>query len=227
MKIIFVRHGHPNYVDDCLTELGHTQAEAADERLKQEKIDAFYSSSCGRAYETAVHIANRHGKEVVKLDFMREIQWGPKGGQPHADYNPWAKVSEMVECGMPVMDSNWEDNELMKDNFVSERIRLVGDNFDKWLSQLGYEREGDYYRVKRVNQSCIMLASHGGSSSSVFARIFNIPFPCIAANFRIDFTGISEVHFENKIGGLISPKIALFNDSKHLNNIDTDNKFDM
>ena len=29
MKIIFVRHGHPNYQLDCLTELGHPQAEAA------------------------------------------------------------------------------------------------------------------------------------------------------------------------------------------------------
>ena len=39
MKIIFVRHGHPDYMKDCLTELGHPQAEAAAERLKNEKID--------------------------------------------------------------------------------------------------------------------------------------------------------------------------------------------
>jgi len=34
MRIIFVRHGHPNYEKDCLTELGHRQAEAAAQRLK-------------------------------------------------------------------------------------------------------------------------------------------------------------------------------------------------
>lgn len=227
MKILFVRHGQPNYKDDCLTPLGHAQAEAAAKRLKDEKIDAFYASSCGRAYETAVHIANSHGKNVEKLDFMREIQWGPKGGQPHVDYNPWAKASEMVISGIPVMDANWAENEIMKDNFVSERIQLVGDIFDKWLSAFGYDREGDYYRVKRENHDCILLASHGGSSSSVFARIFNIPFTCIATNFRIDFTGITEVYFENKVGSLITPKIVLFNDAKHLQNVDADNKFEM
>ena len=34
MKIVFVRHGHPNYHEDCLTELGHLQAEAAARRLE-------------------------------------------------------------------------------------------------------------------------------------------------------------------------------------------------
>ena len=38
MRIIFVRHGHPNYVNDCLTELGHKHAAAAAERLKDEGI---------------------------------------------------------------------------------------------------------------------------------------------------------------------------------------------
>ena len=63
MKIIFVRHGHPDYEKDCLTELGHKQAEAAAERLKDEPIWRIYSSTCGRAYETALYIC----KKKVKL----------------------------------------------------------------------------------------------------------------------------------------------------------------
>ena len=38
MRIIFVRHGHPDYVHDCLTDLGHLQATAAAERLRDEGI---------------------------------------------------------------------------------------------------------------------------------------------------------------------------------------------
>jgi glycosyltransferase involved in cell wall biosynthesis len=38
MRIVFVRHGHPNYADDCLTELGHEHAEAASLRLLNEGI---------------------------------------------------------------------------------------------------------------------------------------------------------------------------------------------
>ena len=40
MRIVFVRHGHPNYKDDCLTELGHLHAEAAAKRLADESFDA-------------------------------------------------------------------------------------------------------------------------------------------------------------------------------------------
>ena len=76
MRIIFVRHGHPDYKKDCLTELGHKQAEAAAERLKDEVISEIHASSCGRVYETAKHIAALHGLPVEKHDFMRELHWG-------------------------------------------------------------------------------------------------------------------------------------------------------
>ena len=35
MRILFVRHGHPNYEKDCLTDLGHLHAAAAAERLSE------------------------------------------------------------------------------------------------------------------------------------------------------------------------------------------------
>ena len=38
MKIFFVRHGHPDYKNDCLTELGRKHAQAAAERLKNSGI---------------------------------------------------------------------------------------------------------------------------------------------------------------------------------------------
>ena len=33
MRIIFVRHGEPDYKNDCLTAEGHIQAEAVAKRL--------------------------------------------------------------------------------------------------------------------------------------------------------------------------------------------------
>lgn len=57
MRIVFVRHGHPNYKDDCLTELGHLHAKAAADRPKNEGIQKIYSSTCGRAFQTAEYTA--------------------------------------------------------------------------------------------------------------------------------------------------------------------------
>ena len=57
MRIVFVRHGQPDYEKDCLTELGHIQAEAVGKRLLGEKPSRLYASTMGRATETAEHIA--------------------------------------------------------------------------------------------------------------------------------------------------------------------------
>ena len=90
MKIVFVRHGHPDYVNDCLTDLGHEQAEAVALRLKMEGIEGIYSSPMGRAFETAQHTARVLSKEIVKLPFMREIRWGAvEGKRVYADGHPW------------------------------------------------------------------------------------------------------------------------------------------
>ena len=64
MKIIFVRHGHPNYELNCLTELGHQQAAAVAQRLINEGIEEIYSSPYGRAIETAEHTAAALGLEI-------------------------------------------------------------------------------------------------------------------------------------------------------------------
>ena len=74
MRIIFVRHGHPNYRQDCLTELGHLHAKAAAERLCEEKIDMIYSSTCGRAFETAEHIAQKQeNREKSRFSCLAKI----------------------------------------------------------------------------------------------------------------------------------------------------------
>ena len=105
MKIVFVRHGHPNYELDCLTELGHKQAIAAAERLKDEHFDLMFSSSCGRAYETACHIAEKHGLEVEKLDFMRELDWGDPLTEDYAQ--PWTVADKWLRDGERLSNPDW------------------------------------------------------------------------------------------------------------------------
>ena len=53
MRIVLVRHGKPDYATDSLTELGKLQAEATAPRLMREGISEIYSSTMGRALQTA------------------------------------------------------------------------------------------------------------------------------------------------------------------------------
>ena len=78
MRLIFVRHGDPDYQNDCLTDIGRRQATSTAARLHDEKIKAIYASSNGRAIETASYTAKDHGLDVQVLDYMHEIWWGDK-----------------------------------------------------------------------------------------------------------------------------------------------------
>ena len=51
MRIIFVRHGEPDYANDTLTPKGWREAELLSQRLKNWDIDAFYTSAwTGKGY---------------------------------------------------------------------------------------------------------------------------------------------------------------------------------
>ncbi len=223
MRIIFVRHGHPNYTDDCLTELGHPQAEAAAERLKDEKINKIFSSSCGRAVETAEHIAARHNLDITQLDFMREIHWG----SPNTDdyVQPWTTIDNWVKNGKDVMNLDWQNDVDYKGHRVVESYNKLAAKLDEWLKELGYEREGNYYRVTKENKDTIVMVSHGGASSVALSHMFNLPFSFVCAAICPNFTAITEVSLTGKEGELTSPIFDLVNDARHISEITAENYF--
>ena len=57
MRLIFIRHGDPDYQKDCLTEKGQLQAKAAEPFSKLSKINP-----------------------IKILDFMKEIRFDRKPG---------------------------------------------------------------------------------------------------------------------------------------------------
>ena len=225
MRLILVRHGHPDYKKDCLTELGHLQAKAVAKRLSGEKIDKFYASSCGRAYETALHIADGRDMEVEKLDFMREIGWGPVGGPGENGYDPWTLSARMVSGGQSLLSENWANEEPFTISFTTERALAVGTESDKFLKDLGYEREGNFYRVGDVKYNNVLLASHGGSSTALLSRLFNLPMPFVSTAICPNFTAVTVVSFSDEKGALVSPKFEIVNDARHIEGITVENVY--
>lgn len=224
MRIIFIRHGNPNYKDDCLTELGHLQAEAAADRLSGEKIDGFFSSSCGRAVETAEHIAARFGAEVTQLEFMREISWraiDPEETIPHNGH-PWFLAEELVRKGESLMELNWKQKYPFCRSRLLTSIDKVETGFDNWLAQFGYIREGEFYRVRGGDDRTVLLASHAGSSTVVLSHLFNLPPMLLFKAMGPDVTAITEVEFGGADGELISPNLDLMNDARHIRGLTTE-----
>ena len=64
-EFTLIRHGDPDYDNDCLTENGRIQAELAAQALSKYRPDYIYSSPMGRAQATAKPLAELLNKEVT------------------------------------------------------------------------------------------------------------------------------------------------------------------
>lgn len=227
MRIIFVRHGHPNYRNDCLTELGHLHAKAAAERLTEETIEKIYSSTCGRAYETAQHIAEKQNAgEIVPCDFMREISWGSDTEALFQKGHPWFTADKMVADGQSLMRPTWaEELPFQPNHQCVDTVKRVTVGFDALLADLGYVREGEFYRVSAPKYDTVAIVSHGGASSAMLARLFNLPFPFLCTAICPNYTAVTIVNMKENAGELIAPQFELVNDARHIKGLDAEAYF--
>lgn len=219
MRLILIRHGDPNYELDCLTELGQKQAKITAQRLLKEGIQEVYSSPMGRAKQTAQPFLDASGiKNMQILDFMKEIRYGLENDLYNQDYSPWVGVDRMANQGEDLQNPNWRSLPLFKDNTATVDIDFVQAASDKWLESLGYKRQGLYYKNIRDDDAQFTLAlfSHGGSSTALLSRIFNIPFPLLCASLHIPHTGITIIRFDRTPGKVSVPVVELMNDGNHL-----------
>lgn len=106
MKLILVRHGESEdnkakicqgQRDSPLSELGEEQAEKVAERLKDEKIDAIYSSDLKRARDTAEAINKYHYLEIIDDKRLRERSLGILQGKPFPKELDWINLHESIE----------------------------------------------------------------------------------------------------------------------------------
>lgn len=217
MRLIFVRHGHPDYKEDCLTELGHVQAEQVAERLKDEGIEKIYSSTCGRAYETALHTASRLNLDINKLDFMREISWGSIDSTPISEKGqPWRVAAGALKDGIDFFNKT-EEESIWTNNKIAVNKEIIAESCDEWLETLGYKREGSYYRVIGADtDATVALFSHGGSSTAALSRLLNLPFAYLLTRLCPDCTAITILNFGNSKDELTAPSIELANDARHI-----------
>jgi broad specificity phosphatase PhoE len=84
-KIIFVRHGETvwnkqnrvlGWKNIRLSKLGREQAVKLAKRLKNEKIDAIYTSKLSRAVDTAKEINKFHKLKMISVPELNEVNFG-------------------------------------------------------------------------------------------------------------------------------------------------------
>lgn len=199
-RIIFVRHGqttwnlelkYQGHTDTDLSPLGIEQAKLVANRLAQEKIAAVYASDLSRAFETAEHIAVRHGVPVFQMPDLREIKFGEWEGLTYEAIK--AKWPELI------------DNFLLK----ADEIEIPGgETFTQLKERVSLAIQ---HMTDRHAGQTIAVVSHGGTIRTILCAALNVPLNYVW-NIRQDNTAVNIIEYykERSI-------VTLMNDIHHLN----------
>ena len=216
MRLFLIRHGKPDYGKDCLLPEGRKQAEMLAAKLEGQPFDAIYSSTCGRAYETALPTAESHGLTVTKLAFMREIGWGTPTAPYSSDYHPWERADAWAAEGKDLLTFDAYHTPYWQGTFLEESYRTVSEGFDAWFSDFGLTREGIGYRVTHTPPENIALFAHGGSGTCLLSHLTGIPLYYLLHTVKPSFTGITVIEFDSTSGVFTTPILRVLNDASHL-----------
>lgn len=219
MRLIFVRHGEPDYEKDCLTENGIAQAKSTAVRLKNENIAAVYSSPMGRAMETASFTAREHGLEIQPLDFMHEIDWGDpvETADPLPyDGHPWTLAYKYLSETPGGVGGDWAAHHYFADNRSRKFYDMISARFDEFLSGYGLERKNGLYFCREKCGDTIALFAHGGSGAVMFSHVLSLPFPFVLTSLPYGVCSVSIIEFGEDTGRMVVPRLELFNDMGHI-----------
>ncbi len=159
MKLIFIRHGDPDYKVDSLTEKGKREAELLAKRVKNfRNVKEIYVSPLGRAAKTAEYSANALNMKAKTKEWMREFVIkvkDPKGNDKHIpwDYFPtyWTNEPKFYD------KDHWFEANIFEGSGIKEYYDRVSIGIDEILEKNGYKRDKNIYLTDTVNNPPMLL----------------------------------------------------------------------
>lgn len=240
MRLIFVRHGDPDYEIDSLTPKGWREAELLSERVKGWKnITQFYCSPLGRAQDTAGVSLKKIGRTAITLPWLEEIYFlvkDPATGNDHGawDWFPeyWTAHPEFYQRDWfkyPPFDKTKGDELLLRaasgiDSLLAEygyfrcRTDFSGNNCDPRLSVPVYHTNhktatGAY---KSNEDTTLVFFCHFGVTAALLAHLFGLPALPMWQNFFCPTTSVTVVAAEERVPGTAAFRAQLIGCTKHL-----------
>ncbi len=217
MKLVFIRHGDPDYSIDSLTERGWKEAKALAKRVARWDVDDFYVSPLGRAQDTAKVSLDAMGRTAQTLDWLREFYIevdNPVTGEKQIpwDFMPslWTRYEDLYD------KDKWHQSELMKTGNVTEEYKKVCDGIDALLEKYGYIRNGRIYETEQGNDKTIVFFCHLGVQFVVLSHILGMSAAMMWHNFFVAPTSVTWVETEEREKGKANFRCKKLGDTSHL-----------
>lgn len=222
MRIIFIRHGDPDYVNDTLTEKGMREARLLAKRVaKWENITQFYCSPLGRAQKTASYSLEAVGREAITYDWMREFTYfidDPTTGRHGVpwDFMPryWTEIPEMYDR------EGWKTAEIYRSNAaLLPAYKEVCEGLDDLLSSYGYHRHKNYYLTepaKEKTEDTIVIFCHLGVTCMMLSHLLNISPVPLLHGFFLAPTSVTVLASEERLENDAIFRVQVMGDTSHL-----------
>ena len=219
MLLYIVRHGHPDYVTDSLTDRGWLQAEAVGKRLAATGIDQVYASPMGRARQTAEPTCRL-------LDLPCHIEpWAHEVQDERLTDEPYGKPTSVTM----VQNTYYRENggiDLPYDRAyeavgfrrsgMKDAVAYIEEGGRDFLERLGYKEENGVYRILRANEDKVALFCHSIMARAWISTLLHIPIHMMWAGFHYTHTGVTVLEFRNNEDGFTAPKCLCYSDMSHL-----------
>lgn len=216
MKIIFIRHGDPDYINDTITESGKEESKLLKERIEKLGADEFYVSPLGRAMDTAKYALEGTGKKAEVLDFLAEfpeiVEDVTDNGGRLWDLMP----SYITKDERYYNESEWFNTDLMKTGPVKETYDKLCFKFDEFLKSHGYERNGRMYNAVNSNKKTIVFFCHFGIASVYISHLLGMAPHVLWQGFCAAPTSLTTLVTEEREEGKAVFRCTSFGDISHL-----------
>lgn len=217
MRLIFVRHGDPDYANDSLTERGRKEVEALLKRAKNWKVDRFYSSPLGRARETAKPILEYFGAEAEVHDWLREFYADVIDPQTGKRRIPWDLMPAYWTNEAALYNKDgWTAHPLMRTGDVEKEYARVCNGLDGILSEYGYIRKDGYYITGSGNRKTLVFFCHLGVQLVMLSHLFGVSAPIMWQNFFVAPSSVTELVTEERVKGEATFRCKRLGDISHL-----------
>ena len=229
MKLILIRHGDPDYVNDTLTAKGRIEAELLSERVKKWDVTKVYCSPLGRAKATAEYSLKKLGMDAKIYPWLQEFYIDvkdPETGKTRIpwDFMPkyWTNVTELYD------KDKWLEADVMKTGPVQEKYEEVCSGLDMLLAHHGYERNGNYYNAVNPNEDTIVIFCHLGVSFVMLSHLLGISPSVLWQGFFVAPTSVTVLCTEERVKGDACFRVKQMGDISHLyigNEVPSDSGF--
>lgn len=232
MKLVFIRHGEPDYEHDSLTPDGCIEAELLADYLTGKRMDEIFVSPLGRAQKTADYTLKKLGRTAETLPWLREFDaqvrvWEDAEMEaampeefvvpPHTPRLAWDILPAYLYSRPNYLHpTNWRDTEVCAHSDMEEKYDRVAAAFDALLAAHGYVREGNVYRVEQSSDEVLVFFCHFGVTCILLSHLITVSPFALWHGFVSLPTGVTVVNTEERVQGIANFRCERFGDLSHL-----------